>query len=1164
MFAHLHLHTEYSLLDGACRIKPLMKRLKELGMRSCAITDHGVMYGVLDFYRAAKAEGIHPVIGCEVYVCADMENKSGGFREQSHLILLCENQKGYENLSALVSEGWTRGFYYRPRVDYELLKKHSEGLICMSACLSGDIPKLLLDRRDNDARAMAQRYLDIFGRGNFFIEIQDHGIPEQKQVLPRLVKLAREMDIPLVCTNDCHYLEQADAEMQEILMCIQTGKTLEDENRMKMNSDQMYLKSEEEMLRVFPNFRDAIERTEEIAQRCHVEFEFGHTQLPRYPLPEGETDDRAYLRRLCEDGIRRLYGEERQDAWDRMNYELGVIENMGYVDYFLIVWDFIHYAKTHGVGVGPGRGSGAGSIVAYSLGITEIDPLKYNLLFERFLNPERISMPDIDCDFDYERRGQVIEYVKARYGEDHVAQIITFGTMAARGVLRDVGRVLGMSYQQTDLIAKMVPFELNMTLEKALKMNPELKAAYEGDPQVHKLVDMGRKLEGMPRNTSTHAAGVLITAKPVVDYLPLQMNDDVITTQFPMGDVEALGLLKMDFLGLRTLNVIMDTEQLVAENGGPVITNEDIPFDDPGVYEMISNGDTDGVFQLESAGMRAFLQNMRPESFEDIIAAISLYRPGPMDSIPRYIAGKEDPSSVKYLTPQLKPILDVTYGCMVYQEQVMQIVRDLAGYSMGRSDLVRRAMSKKKHDVMAEEKANFINGLEEDGKIIVPGCVRNGVPAQVAEQIFDEMTAFASYAFNKSHAAAYAVVAVQTAWLKLHYPEEFMAALMNSMTTNTTKIAYYIQSLRKKGISVLPPDVNASQGMFSVDIVDGVKCVRYGLAGIKNLGNTAIDDIVAEREANGPYTDLHDFITRNAGNSANKKAVESLIRAGAFDKLPGKRSQKLHVFEKAMDSANKQQKSVIAGQISLFDMGESVTRAPAPAFPDLKEFDKRVLLEMERETIGVFISGHPLDEYTQELSELKYNAGFLEELAERPDHGMEYDQKLVRMGGLIVEKKTKAVKSGMMAFLQLEDMYGVTEVLVFPKIYERLSSALTTDEPVLLVGKLSVREDEATKLLLEKVYPLREAPAEEHMRYNAPKRREPAVRKLYLKLRSDQRAQVLGVLAETPGRIPVVLVEFAPDGTKKAIQAPESYWVDEGYDFGALANIIGADSIVLR
>ena len=1167
MFAHLHLHTEYSLLDGACRIKPLMKRLKELGMRSCAITDHGVMYGVLDFYRAAKAEGIHPVIGCEVYVCADMENKSGGFREQSHLILLCENQKGYENLSALVSEGWTRGFYYRPRVDYDLLRKHSEGLICMSACLSGDIPKLLLDRRDNDARAMAQRYIDIFGKNNFFIEIQDHGIPEQKQVLPRLVKLAREMDIPLVCSNDCHYLESGDAEMQEVLMCIQTGKNLADENRMRMQTDQLYLKSEEEMLRVFPNFRDAIERTEEIAQRCHVEFEFGHTQLPRYPLPEGETDDYDYLRRLCSDGIRRLYGDERQDAWDRLEYELGVIKNMGYVDYFLIVWDFIHYAKTHGVGVGPGRGSGAGSIVAYSLGITEIDPLKYNLLFERFLNPERISMPDIDCDFDYERRGQVIEYVKERYGADHVAQIITFGTMAAKAVLRDVGRVLGMSYQQTDAIAKMVPFELNITLEKALKMNPELKAAYEGDPEIHRMVDMARKLEGMPRNTSTHAAGVLITAKPVVDYLPLQMNDDVITTQFPMGDVEALGLLKMDFLGLRTLNVIMDTEALVLENGGPVITNEDIPFDDPGVYEMISNGDTDGVFQLESSGMRAFLQNMRPGSFEDIIAAISLYRPGPMDSIPRYIAGKEDPSSVKYLTPQLKPILDVTYGCMVYQEQVMQIVRDLAGYSMGRSDLVRRAMSKKKHDVMAKEKANFINGLEENGEIIVPGCVRNGVPAEVAEQIFDEMTAFASYAFNKSHAAAYAVVAVQTAWLKLHYPEEFMAALMNSMTANTTKIAYYIQSLRKKGIQVLPPDVNASQGKFSVDIVDGVKSIRYGLAGVKNLGNSAIDELVAEREANGPYADLYDFINRNAGNGVNKKAVESLIRAGAFDRLPGKRSQKLHAFEKAMDSANKQQKTVIAGQISLFDMGESVAQAPAPVFPDLKEFDKRALLEMERETIGVYISGHPLDEYTDELARLQVNARFLEELAEHPDGGMEYDQKNVRMGGLITEKRTKAVKNGsMMAFVQLEDLYGVTEVLVFPRVYERVSSLLSADEPVLMSGKLSIREDEAPKLLLDKVYPLRDAPAEpqEYMRYNSSRQNFNVQRKLYLKLRNDQRAQVLSILSETPGKIPVVLVEYAPDGTKKAIQVPESYWVDEGYDFGALANLIGADSIVLK
>ena len=1166
MFAHLHLHTEYSLLDGACRIKPLMQRLKELGMQSCAITDHGVMYGVLDFYRAAKAEGIHPVIGCEVYVCPDMDNKTSVSRDYSHLILLCENQKGYQNLSALVSEGWLRGYYYRPRVDYALLEKYHEGLIAMSACLSGDLPKLLLDRRENDARAMAQRYLDIFGRDNFFIELQDHGIPEQKQVLPRLIKLAREMDIPLVCSNDCHYLTREDAEMQEVLMCIQTGKTLQDENRMRMNTDQLYVKSEEEMLRAFPNFRDAIERTEEIARRCQVEFDFSTTHLPKFPLPEGVTDDTAYLRSLCEDGIRRLYGEDRTDAWDRLNYELGVIEKMGYVDYFLIVWDFIHYAKTHGVGVGPGRGSGAGSIVAYSLGITEIDPLKYNLLFERFLNPERISMPDIDCDFDYERRGKVIDYVRERYGADHVAQIITFGTMAARAVLRDVGRVLGMSYQQTDSIAKLVPFELNMTLEKALKVSSELRNAYEGDPEVHRMIDMARKLEGMPRNTSTHAAGVLITAKPVVDYLPLQMNDEVITTQFPMGDVEALGLLKMDFLGLRTLNVIMDTEALVEQGGGPRIRTEDIPFDDAGVYAMISEGDTDGVFQLESSGMRQFLQSMRPGNFEDIIAAISLYRPGPMESIPRYVAGKENPDSVRYITPELKPILDVTYGCMVYQEQVMQIVRDLAGYSMGRSDLVRRAMAKKKHDVMAREKQNFIYGLEENGEVVVPGCVRNGVSAQAAEQIFDEMTAFASYAFNKSHAAAYAVVAVQTAWLKLHYPVEFMAALMNSMPGNTTKIAYYIQALRKRGIPVLPPDINHSQEKFSVDYFEGKKGVRFGLAGVKNLGHNAIAELVEERESGGDYLDLYDFIDRNAAHAINKKGVESLIRAGAFDRLPGRRSQKLHVFERAMDGASRQQKSVIAGQISLFDMGTSEVKAPPPPMPDLPEFDKKTMLQMERETTGVYISGHPLDEYAKELASLEVNSRFLAELAERSDHGMAYDQRVVRMGGLIAEKKMKAVKSGnMMAFVQLEDLYGVTEVLVFPKVYERVSAQLQADEAVVMTGKLSVREDEDAKLLLERVAPLRGASTQEELPRYVPRRQSnPAQRKLYLKLSPDQRSEVLRILAETPGRIPVVLVEIDGEGKKKAVQAPDAYWVDEGYDFGALANLIGADSIVLK
>ena len=949
-------------------------------------------------------------------------------------------------------------------------------------------------------------------------------------------------------------------------MCIQTGQTLQDENRMRMTTDQLYVKSEEEMLRAFPNFHEAIERTEEIAQRCQVEFDFSTTHLPRFPLPEGVTDDTAYLRSLCEDGIRRLYGEERKDAWDRLNYELGVIEKMGYVDYFLIVWDFIHYAKTHGVGVGPGRGSGAGSIVAYSLGITEIDPLKYNLLFERFLNPERISMPDIDCDFDYERRGKVIDYVRERYGADHVAQIITFGTMAARAVLRDVGRVLGMSYQQTDSIAKLVPFELNMTLEKALKVSSELRAAYEGDPEVHRMIDMARKLEGMPRNTSTHAAGVLITARPVVDYLPLQMNDEVITTQFPMGDVEALGLLKMDFLGLRTLNVIMDTEALVEQGGGPRIRTEDIPFDDAGVYAMISEGDTDGVFQLESSGMRQFLQSMRPGSFEDIIAAISLYRPGPMESIPRYVAGKENPDSVRYITPELKPILDVTYGCMVYQEQVMQIVRDLAGYSMGRSDLVRRAMAKKKHDVMSREKQNFIYGLEENGEIVVPGCVRNGVSAQAAEQIFDEMTAFASYAFNKSHAAAYAVVAVQTAWLKLHYPVEFMAALMNSMLGNTTKIAYYIQALRKRGIPVLPPDINHSQEKFSVDYFEGKKGVRFGLAGVKNLGHNAIAELVEERESGGDYVDLYDFIDRNAARAINKKGVESLIRAGAFDRLPGRRSQKLHVFERAMDGASRQLKSVVAGQISLFDMGTSEIKAPPPPMPDLPEFDKKTRLQMERETTGVYISGHPLDEYARELASLEINSRFLAELAERPDHGMTYDQRVVRMGGLIAEKKMKAVKSGnMMAFVQLEDLYGVTEVLVFPKVYERVSAQLLADEAVVMTGKLSVREDEEPKLLLERVAPLRGADNARPEPAYAPRRQSYGVqRKLYLKLSPDQRSEVLRILAETPGRIPVVLVEIDGEGKRKAVQAPGEYWVDEGYDFGALANLIGPDAIVLK
>ena len=1150
MFTHLHLHTEYSLLDGACSIKPLMARLKELGMDACAITDHGVMYGVVDFYRACKDAGIHPVIGCEVYVCPDMDEKQSAFREYSHLVLLCENNEGYKNLSRLVSEGFTRGFYYRPRVDYKLLEKYSGGLIALSACLSGDLPKLLLDGRDNEARQVAQKYLDIFGRGNFFVELQDHGIPEEKQVLPRLVKLAREMDIPLVITNDCHYLTADDAEAQEVLMCIQTGKTLSDPNRMKMTTRELYVKSEAEMRALFPNFPDAIENTAKIAARCNVEFDFSTTHLPKFPLPEGETDALAYLRGLCEKGLRERYGEGREDARERMEYELGVISGMGYVDYFLIVWDFIHYARTHGVGVGPGRGSGAGSIVAYCLGITSIDPIQYNLLFERFLNPERVSMPDIDVDFDYERRGQVIDYVRRRYGPDHVAQIITFGTMAARAVIRDVGRVMDMSYQQTDQIAKLVPFELGMTLERALSLSSELRRLYEGDEQVRAVIDTAKKLEGMPRNASTHAAGVLITSEPVVNYVPLQTNDDVVTTQFPMGTLEALGLLKMDFLGLRTLNVIMDSIALAIEAGAEPFTSEDIPLDDAGVYKMISEGDTDGVFQLESAGMKQFLTNMKPENFEDVIAAISLYRPGPMESIPRYIQGKHDPSSVRYETPLLKPILDVTYGCMVYQEQVMQIVRDLAGYSYGRSDLVRRAMAKKKHDVMAKEKEIFIHGQVENGKVTVPGAVRNGVPEDVAEHIFDEMTAFASYAFNKSHAAAYALVAVQTAWLKLHFPVQFMAALMNSLSGNSDKVGYYIQTCRKRGIRVLPPDVNKSQEKFSVE--EGA--IRFGFAGVKNLGHGAIQAIVSEREAGGPYRDIFDLCERVACAAVNKKCVESLIRAGAMDALPGSRSQKLCVFERAMDAAGRRQKTAVQGQLSLFDAVEDVQIAPPP-LPDVPDFSRQEQLRMEREVTGVYITGHPLDEYEAVLSKLEVDSQALQSLSEEADGGMSWDQKPVTMGGIVAERKVKATKSGtMMAFVQLEDMYGLTEVLVFPKVYDRVGHLLTQDAPVLLTGRLSVREEESPKLLLDSVRPLSGESAE------APRAKE-AVHKLFIKCPDALREEALAILRQTPGNIPVILVSAE---TGRAQRAPQKYWVDEGYDFFRLANLLGEKNVVYK
>ncbi len=1166
MFAHLHMHSEYSLLDGANRIKDLIDRVSELGMTSCAITDHGVMYGVVDFYQQALKKGIHPVIGCEVYVCPDMNDKTSVTREYSHLVLLCENQTGYNNLIKLVSEGFTRGFYYRPRIDYALLRRHSEGLIALSACLSGDIPKALLDGRKREAIELARMYLDIFGKDHFYIELQDHGLAEQKQVLPGLIRIADDLGIDMVVTNDCHYLTREDSEAQEILMCIQTGKTLKDENRMRMNTDQMYIKSEQEMRRLFPDFDDAIARTEEIARRCRVDFDFKTKHLPNYPLPEGE-EPFPMLKRLCTEGLIRKYGEARKDAVERLDYELTVIKNMGYVDYFLIVWDFIHYARENGIFVGPGRGSGAGSIVAYTLDITAVDPLKYQLLFERFLNPERVSMPDLDIDFDYERRGEVIDYVVRKYGADHVAQIITFGTMAARLAIRDVGRVMDVGYQQTDTIAKMVPFELNMTLDKALQMNPDLKAAYDGDDEVHRLIDTARKLEGMPRHASTHAAGVLITAKPVSDYIPLQTNDNVITTQFPMNTLESLGLLKMDFLGLRTLNVVGDSLALIREGGGPDLRSEQIPMDDHEVYQMISSGDTDGVFQLESGGMRAFLMNMKPQNFEDIVAAISLYRPGPMDSIPRFIQGKQDPSSVKYLTPKLEPILNVTYGCMVYQEQVMQIVRDLAGYSMGRSDLVRRAMSKKKHDVMEKEKEYFIHGkLNDDGSIDVPGAVRLGTDEASAEKLFDEMTAFASYAFNKSHAAAYGVVAVQTGWLKRHYPVEFMAALMNSVAGSSDKVAYYIEYCRKKGIKILPPNVNQSMEKFSVDVMDGNKAIRFGLNAVKNVGHGAICSVIEERELSGAYADLFDFINRNASGHVNKKAVESLIKAGAFDELPGNRAQKICVYEKAMDAAVKRSHSVLEGQLSLFGEGSALMDAPPPPLPKIDDFQRRQKLMMEKEVTGVYVSGHPLEEYQKQLEELDINARYLAQYAEeREDGAISLDQMKVRMGGIISEKRTKATKSGgMMAILTLEDLYGSTEVLAFPHVYERLKDTLETDSVVVLTGRLSAREDETPKLLLDQVARLAtdaEAEASRGKTRKTPSEAPAKAQKLYLRLSRAQLDAVSFILETTPG--PIRVIYYFPE-EKKSYFAPESCWVSSDFDRDGLEALLGKDSVVVK
>ena len=1188
-FTHLHLHTEYSLLDGACRIPKLVERIKALGMTSCAITDHGVMYGCIDFYSAMKDAGIKPIIGCEVYVCRDRLDKSAANREYSHLILLCENNTGYQNLMKLVSEGFLTGYYYRPRIDYNLIRQHSEGLICLSACLSGDLPKLLLQGRYDDAEAYVREMQDIFGEKNFYVEIMDHGIREEKIVMPRLISLAREMNVPLVATNDCHYLEEKDADAQEVLLCIQTGKTLDDANRMRMDTRQLYVKSEDEMRTLFAACPDAVDRTQEIADRCNVEFEFGVTRLPHYPVPAGETA-LSMLTRLTHEGLRERYpdAKETDEPWQRLNYELNVISSMGYVDYFLIVWDFIRYAKSQGIMVGPGRGSGAGSIVAYSLGITMLDPLKYQLLFERFLNPERVTMPDIDVDFCYERRQEVIDYVARKYGADHVSQIITFGTLQAKGCIRDVGRVLGMSYQDTDAVAKAIPFDLGMTLEKALTLSPLLKTMYDEQPEVHRLIDTAMTLEGMPRHASTHAAGVLITGKPVMEYVPLQRNDEVITTQYPMGTIERLGLLKMDFLGLRTLTVIRDTLDMLREQGIDM-KPEDIPRDDPAVYEMISAGDTDGVFQLEGGGMRTFLTNMKPSCFEDIIAAISLYRPGPMESIPRYIQGKQNPSSIHYETEKLRPILDVTYGCMVYQEQVMQIVRDLAGYSYGRSDLVRRAMAKKKHKVMAQEREYFIHGkLNDDGTIDVPGCVRNGVPEEVASHLYDEMTAFASYAFNKSHAAAYAVVCIETAWLKRYHPVPFMAAILNSVYGNPAKIAAYIQYCRSRGIAILPPDVNRSQWKFTVaKAPDGQLGILFGLGAVKTVGQGAVDAIIRERK-NGAYRDIFDFCRRIDTSECNKRVVESLIKAGAFDGMGGNRPQLMAVFESAMDANSSLRKQTVDGQISLFDMafGGAPLVQENHTLPNLPDYPLRQRLALEKEIAGVYITGHPLDDYRDVLGKLPFSTADLDGLEEREDRGLSLDGQIVDMGGILTEVKGKATKKGAyMGFITLEDLTGQIECLVFPKVYERYQGMMAVDDLVVLHGRLSIREEEAPKLLVEKLIPLeawhpeesapaapmgqstaRPVPPPKRHASEAPKLTDAqaaakAPRKLYLRLNRPQMDAASSVLSLYPGSVPVYLHLPAE---KMTLLAPKTGWCDASDGcLNRLNALLGAENVKL-
>lgn len=1074
-FTHLHVHTEFSLLDGSCKIKEIVARAKELGMDSLAITDHGVMYGVIDFYKAAKEVGIKPIIGCEVYVAPGSRfNKEAGQSEDKyhHLVLLAENNKGYANLMKIVSKGFIDGFYYKPRVDYEVLEQYHEGIIALSACLAGEVQKYLARGFYEEGKKAALKYQDIFGKGNYYLELQDHGIPEQKMVNSSLLRMSKELDIELVATNDVHYINAEDSVAHDILLCIQTGKKVSDEDRMRYEGGQFYLKSEDEMRKLFPYALQALENTHKIAKRCNVEIEFGVTKLPRYDVPEGYTSW-EYLNYLCTKGLNEKYPDDDGTLRERLDYELGIINKMGYVDYFLIVWDFINYAKSNDIMVGPGRGSAAGSIVSYCLGITDIDPIKYDLLFERFLNPERVSMPDIDVDFCYERRQEVIDYVVRKYGKDRVVQIVTFGTLAARNVIRDVGRVLDLPYAIVDEVAKMIPKDIGITIQKALDQSEDFRKLYNSNEEVKNLINMAKRLEGLPRHTSMHAAGVVISQKSVDEYVPLsRASDGSVTTQYIMTTLEELGLLKMDFLGLRTLTVIQNAVKYAEKSTGRKIDINKIDYNDKNVLDYIGTGKTDGIFQLESSGMKNFMKELKPQSLEDIIAGISLYRPGPMDFIPKYLEGKNNPDNITYDCPQLEKILKPTYGCIVYQEQVMQIVRELAGYTLGRSDLVRRAMSKKKQSVMEKEKKNFVYGNPEEN---VKGCIANGIDEQIAIKIYNDMMDFAKYAFNKSHAAAYAVVSYQTAFLKYYYPVEYMAALMTSVIENSTKVSEYIVTSRSMGIKLLPPDINEGESGFSVKN----NSIVYGLSAIKSIGKSVIDTIVEERELNGKYTSLKNFIERLSGKEVNKRTVENFIKAGAFDSLDGNRRQLMTVYSRIIDSVNEEKKKSITGQMSLFDLVSDEDKADYEIrMPDLEEYSKEEKLAFEKEVLGVYVSGHPLEQYEDKWR--KNVKSFTKDfITDEEGNTIAKDNTVTIVGGMIDTITLKTTRNGKtMAFITLEDLYGVMEILIFPNVLERYRYMLKENEKIFVKGKVSIGDDEQGKLICDQIISFDKVPRE--------------------------------------------------------------------------------------